>query len=115
MRMHMLMCAMLSPVMNPRLITKLCSRHPVVSVSRCLRLNSTAISEATSNAEQQLRPIRRADLLAPVPQDEGVERLPFYSQYPLDRKVEWRSDDAKLAQLFAQEDATLMYLSKWVC
>ncbi len=57
---------------------------------------------------------QRAVAIRPVPLVEGAEDFPFYSQYPLDRKAEWRSDEGKMALLFAQEDAVLLALSRRV-
>lgn len=50
--------------------------------------------------------------IKPVALEEGAELLPFYSQYPLDRKAEWRSDEARLRQLFSRSDAVLLPLSR---
>ena len=83
-----------------------------LSVGRCkLRLRASSCLSTTA-ATGQSNQLRRSDPIAPVPLEDGATRLPFYSQYPLERHVEWRGDDAKLDQLFAREDAVLLLISK---
>ncbi|PNW74028.1 hypothetical protein CHLRE_13g582476v5 [Chlamydomonas reinhardtii] len=45
-----------------------------------------------------------------VPAAAESADLPFYSQYPLDRKSEWRRDGPRLNELFARPDAKLIPL-----
>ncbi|KAG2443562.1 hypothetical protein HXX76_001914 [Chlamydomonas incerta] len=45
-----------------------------------------------------------------VPGSADSAGLPFYSQYPLDRKSEWRRDGPRLNELFARPDAKLIPL-----
>ena len=79
------------------------------STHNAINLVTTA---ATNSALEQARTISRVTIGPSIPLPEGADELPFYAQYPLDRKAEWRSDQARLSELFMRGDAILLPLSR---
>ncbi|KAG1662836.1 hypothetical protein FOA52_010627 [Chlamydomonas sp. UWO 241] len=93
------------PAMPPRArhLTACTSSNPSAGPA------STTTDEAShgGNVVAIVRPAAR-----PVALPDGADELPYYSQYPLDRKAEWRGNAGKLAELLARPDARLLLLSR---
>lgn len=51
-------------------------------------------------------------VVAAVPEAESLDMYPYYSQYPLDRKAEWRRDKEQIAKLLAHPRLQLLPVFK---
>ncbi|GLC73499.1 hypothetical protein PLESTF_001384300 [Pleodorina starrii] len=77
--------------------------------------SATSSMPTTTMATQvQQQPAEEVSVPGPavpaVAAADELADLPFYSQFPLDRRAEWRRDRKLLDELFAREDATLIPL-----
>lgn len=83
--------------------------HPRSTV----HVRASTSQTATSSEDQAIR-FHHAQL-ANAPTLEGMEHLPYYSQYPLDRKAEWRRDSEQLSHLFSHPHAKLLLITRDKC
>ncbi|KAG2497161.1 hypothetical protein HYH03_004751 [Edaphochlamys debaryana] len=88
-------------------------QRPAARVRCCVAAPGQSLSStpsAEANAPQPEARSPDAGLVPPVAAAEALEQMPFYSQFPLDRKAEWRKDVTRLNELFARPDARLLPL-----
>lgn len=84
--------------------------HAPTSNDRSTPSDTNVTISRTENQEQQSRSSFSATAVPPVEVAQQLADLPFYSQYPLDRKAEWRRDENFLNEIFARPDAKLIPL-----
>lgn len=92
---------------RPLLATHPTLLQPCTPATRCGPIHSSAAPAAAVAASQALVPVQ----LQPVALPEGSSAFPFYSQYPLDRKAEWRSSPDKLHAAYTDPRAALLLVS----
>ncbi|GAX75261.1 hypothetical protein CEUSTIGMA_g2706.t1 [Chlamydomonas eustigma] len=91
------------------------SRLCISFQSSVYRSISSLAQNCSANGVTSSTTLRTTEPLSPVPLTVGADKFPYYCHYPLNRKTEWRSDEAKLLTLYTREDATLMLLNRDKC